>query len=67
MPFAPSCGCCQVVEEDVMAAPKRRGKTISDYEKWEVQQLINSGEGSGGVLTWRWCCAGGCADLVWVR
>lgn len=33
----------QVVEEDVMAAPKRRGKTISDYEKWEVQQLINSG------------------------
>jgi hypothetical protein len=39
-----------------MAAPKRRGKTISDYEKWEIQQLINSGE--GGVAG---CLGGNCA------
>jgi hypothetical protein len=25
--------------------PKRRGKVMSDYEKWEIKQLINSGEG----------------------
>lgn len=40
----------QVKEDDGLdAKPKRRGKVMSDYEKWEIAQLIKSGgwEGSG--------------------
>lgn len=34
----------QVKEEDELGAkPKRRGKVMSDYEKWEISQLIKSG------------------------
>ena len=34
----------QVKEEDELGAkPKRRGKVMSDYEKWEIAQLIKSG------------------------
>lgn len=34
----------QVAEEDELGAkPKRRGKVMSDYEKWEIAQLIKSG------------------------
>lgn len=34
----------QVREEDELGAkPKRRGKVMSDYELWEIAQLIKSG------------------------
>ncbi|KAL4424788.1 hypothetical protein ABPG77_000828 [Micractinium sp. CCAP 211/92] len=34
----------KVAEEDELGAkPKRRGKVMSDYEKWEISQLIKSG------------------------
>jgi hypothetical protein len=34
----------QVKEDDGLEAkPKRRGKVMSDYEKWEIAQLIKSG------------------------
>lgn len=34
----------QVREEDELGSkPKRRGKVMSDYEKWEIAQLIKSG------------------------
>ncbi|KAI7836400.1 hypothetical protein COHA_009732 [Chlorella ohadii] len=34
----------KVKEEDELGAkPKRRGKVMSDYEKWEISQLIKSG------------------------
>lgn len=42
--------CEQVKEDDVLdGKPKRRGKVMSDYEKWEIKQLINSGEGCRGT------------------
>ena len=37
----------KVKEDDPLDAggrPKRRGKVMSDYEKWEIAQLIKSGE-----------------------
>ncbi|KAI3436603.1 hypothetical protein D9Q98_006020 [Chlorella vulgaris] len=34
----------KVKEDDALdGKPKRRGKVMSDYEKWEIKQLINSG------------------------
>ena len=48
-----------------MAAPKRRGKTISDYEKWEIQQLINSGEGFLLVVWGGADVAAAAAALAW--
>lgn len=34
-----------MAEEDELGhKPKRRGKVMSDYEKWEISQLIKSGE-----------------------
>lgn len=44
----------QVAEEDELGAkPKRRGKVMSDYEKWEISQLIKSGGCRPPA-----CCAG---------
>lgn len=43
-PAHPPVRCRQVAEEDELGAkPKRRGKVMSDYEKWEIAQLIKSG------------------------
>jgi hypothetical protein len=41
---APHVLSLQVKEDDALEAkPKRRGKVMSDYERWEIKQLINSG------------------------
>ena len=32
-------------EDELGGKPKRRGKVMSDYEKWEIAQLIKSGGG----------------------
>ena len=44
-------------EDELGGKPKRRGKVMSDYEKWEIAQLIKSGAAVVAVCAVHLCAA----------